>query len=75
MYYVLRRTRYQYEITKFEDRSEPADTYTIDPDKCFCPARIKNCKHMRIFKQWQKDDMPLGVIYDNDAKRIGSLFQ
>ena len=35
MYYVLRRTRYQYEITKFEDRSEPADTYTINSDKCF----------------------------------------
>ena len=75
MYYVLRRTRYQYEITKFEDRSEPADTYTIYSDKCYCPARIKNCKHMRIFKQWQKDDMPLGTIYDNNANKIGSLFQ
>ena len=28
---------------------------------------------MRIFKQWQKDDMPLAIIYDNDAKKIGEF--
>ena len=74
-YYVLRQTRFRYEITKFEDKREPADTYTIDASRCFCPARIKSCKHMRIFRKWTKDDKPLGVVYDDSANEIGRMFQ
>ncbi len=74
MHYVIRRTRYSHEITKFEDRSYPSDTYTISDTRCYCPARVRSCKHMRIFKTWKKQGSVPGFVYDENATKVAELF-
>ena len=72
--YLVRRTKYAHEVTKFDDSSEPSGTYTIGGRGCNCPARTRSCKHIKIFKAWEKNGKPIGQIYDESANVIGSLF-
>jgi len=74
MQYVIRRTRYSSEITKFEDRTYPSGTYTITDTRCFCPARTRSCKHMKIYRHWKRNGMKIGVVYDDSANEISNLF-
>ena len=72
--YLVRRTKYAHEVTKFDDSSEPSGTYTITGRGCNCPARVRTCKHIKIFKTWENDGKPIGQIYDESANVLGSLF-
>ena len=72
--YLVRRTKYAHEVTKFDDSSEPSGTYTIGGRGCNCPARTSSCKHMKIFKAWEKNGKPVGQIFSDNASVIGSLF-
>lgn len=72
--YLVRRTKYAHEVTKFDDSSEPSGTYTITGRGCNCPARVRSCKHIKIFKAWEKGGKLEGQIFDDTAQVIGSLF-
>jgi len=72
--YLVRRTKYAHEVTKFDDSSEPSGTYSITSRGCDCPARIRTCKHIKIFKAWEKNGKQVGQVYDDSAQLTGSLF-
>jgi len=71
--YLVRRAKYGYEVAKFEESSYPIDVYSISGSRCFCPARTRSCKHMKIFKAWERNGSQPGEVYDDTAKIINRL--
>ena len=71
--YLVRRNKYAYEVAKFEDSSLPVGVYPISGSRCFCPARTRSCKHMKIFKAWERGGSQVGEVYDDNAKIINRI--
>ena len=72
--YIVRQGRWSNEVAKFDDTREPLDVYTFNQRGCGCPARTRSCKHIRIVKAWEKADMKLGLVFDDNADIIGNIF-
>ena len=72
--YIVRQGRWSNEVAKFDDSREPIDVYTFNQRGCGCPARTRSCKHVRIVKAWEKADKKLGLVFDDNANIIGSMF-
>ena len=72
--YIVRQGRWSNEVAKFDDSSEPIDVYTFNQRGCGCPARTRSCKHIRIVKAWEKADKELGLVFDDNARVIGNIF-
>ena len=72
--YIVRQGRWSNEVAKFDDSREPIDVYTFNQRGCGWPARTRSCKHIRIVKAWEKADKQLGLVFDDNANIIGSMF-
>ena len=72
--YIVRQGRWSNEVAKFDDSREPIDVYTFNQRGCGCPARTRSCKHVRILKAWEKADKQLGLVFDDNARVIGNIF-
>ena len=72
--YIVRQGRWSNEVAKFDDSREPIVVYTFYQRGCGCPARTRSCKHIRIVKAWEKADKQLGLVFDDNANIIGSMF-
>lgn len=72
--YVLRKLKHSIELAKFEDTDRPIDVYSIANNNCNCPSRYKKCKHVKIATEWQKQNCPIGVVYDDSANTIGTIW-
>ena len=72
--YIVRQGRWSNEVAKFDDSREPIDVYTFNQRGCGCPARTRSCKHVRIVKACEKADKKLGLVFDDNANIIGSMF-
>mgnify|MGYP007077460183 CR=1 FL=1 len=72
--YMVRKGKIGHEIAKFDDTDSPVDIYTITSRGCSCPARTRSCKHIRIVKAWEKAAKQLGLVFDDNAKVIGNIF-
>jgi hypothetical protein len=71
--YLLRKVKTLYEITKFEDSDVPTAVYSFNKRGCNCPASRRGCKHSKIMNTWKSLGEPIGFVFDDDAKHIGSL--
>lgn len=72
--YLVRRSKYAYELAKFEDSSYPLDIYRISGSRCYCPARTRSCKHMKIFKTWERSGSVEGDVYDESGYKLNNIF-
>lgn len=72
--YLLRKANLFYELTKFEDSDTPTAIYKFTKRGCTCPAGRRGCKHVKIMETWKGLNEPLGFVFDDDAKHIGTLF-
>lgn len=72
--YVIRKKEKSVELAKFDETDRPIDVYTIAQGRCNCPSRYKVCKHTKIVTKWNKAGNPVGVVYDDDANQIGSIW-
>jgi hypothetical protein len=73
--YLVRKGKFGNEVTKFDDTDSPVDHYPFGSRGCSCPARARNCKHLKIVKAWEKLGKPVGTVFDDSANVIGNLFQ
>lgn len=73
--YILGKNAKNYQIAKFEDSRYPINIYNIYSNRCSCPARTSSCKHIKIFKEWDKLGKPLGVVFDDNLKIIGNIIE
>ena len=73
--YIIRKGKLKHEVTKFDDTDSPVDHYPFSSRGCTCPARARNCKHLKIVKQWEKLGKPIGSVFDDSALLIGNLFE
>ena len=73
--YLVRKGKHGNEVTKFDDTDSPVDHYPFSSRGCSCPARARNCKHLKIVKQWEKLGKPVGSVFDDSALLIGNLFE
>lgn len=73
--YLVRKGKHGNEVTKFDDTDSPVDHYPFSSRGCTCPARTRNCKHLKIVKQWEKLGKPIGSVFDDSALLIGNLFE
>jgi len=71
--YLVRRTKNAFEVAKFEESSYPLNVYTVTGSRCYCPARTRSCKHMKIFKAWERNGSNLGEVYNDSAEVINRL--
>jgi hypothetical protein len=71
--YILRKGLTFYEVAKFEDSDSPTAVYKFTQRGCTCPAGRRGCKHTKILKAWKTAKEPLGFVYNDDAKHIGTL--
>lgn len=71
--YLVRSVKYGYEVAKFEESSQPTGVYRVSGSRCYCPARTRSCKHMKIFKAWERNGSQVGEVYDDYAKVIGNI--
>lgn len=70
--YILRKTKFHYEIAKFEDSDQPTSVYVFGARGCNCPAN-GTCKHHKILTVWKKAGEILGQVFDDEAKHLGQL--
>ena len=51
-------------VTKFDDTDSPVDHYPFSSRGCTCPARARNCKHLKIVKNYigDRQDKVLSMI-------------
>ena len=68
--YLVRRVKYGYEVAKFEESNHPVGVYHVSGSRCFCPARTRSCKHMKIFKAWERNGSNHAEVYDDNAKLL-----
>ena len=73
--YLVRKGKFGNEVTKFDDTDSPVDHYPFGSRGCSCPARARNCKHLKIVKEWEKLGKPVGAVFDDSALLIGNLFE
>lgn len=71
--YLVRRAKYGYEVAKFEESSYPVDVYRVSGSRCYCPARTRSCKHMKIFKAWERNGSTPGDVYDEKGTLVNNL--
>ena len=71
--YLVRRVKYGYEVAKFEESSYPVGVYHVSGSRCFCPARTRSCKHIKIFKAWERNGSVSGEVYDEKGTLVNNL--
>lgn len=71
--YLLRKANLFYELAKFEDSDVPTAIYKFTNRGCTCPAGRRGCKHTKIMEAWKGLNEPVGFVFDDDAKHIGTL--
>lgn len=70
--YLVRKLSKGYEAAKFDDSSYPINVYKVTNTSCTCPS-FRLCKHIKIIKEWQKMNQPIGVAFNDDASIIGRI--
>jgi len=73
--YLVGRNRYGHTIAKFEDSTQPLNVYSISNTRCRCPARTKSCKHLTIFRSWEKNGSKIGDVLDDSGTIIHNLLE
>lgn len=73
--YIVRKGKFSYEVSKFEESNIPNGVYSVTNGRCNCPARSSRCKHHRILKAWEDNGKVVGAVLSDDAKVIGNLFE
>jgi hypothetical protein len=73
MQYLVRRAKSGYEVSSWEDSSEPLNVYHVGA-RCSCPSYRKPCKHQRMVKKHISLSEPPGQVYSiTSANRIVAL--
>lgn len=73
--YILGKNAKNYQIAKFEDSRYPISVYSIYHNRCSCPARTASCKHVKLFKEWDKLGKPIGAVFDDSFSLIGNIIE
>jgi len=68
--YYVRKGKFGPEVAKFSDSSVPNDVYVFNHRGCTCPARVRNCKHSKMVKEWEKLGRPVGLIFNDYAEVV-----
>lgn len=71
--YLLRKAKLTYELAKFEDSDAPTAVYRFSNRGCTCPAGRRSCKHVKIMNTWKALGEPVGYVFDDEAKHIGTI--
>lgn len=71
--YLLRKVNKTYELAKFEDSDAPTAVYRFSNRGCTCPSSNRNCKHVTIRDTWKALGEPIGYVFDDSAKHVGTI--